>query len=57
MRRYNYYRILEQLPTRVLVESIKRPSRMMTRTHVALHLIALRRRGAIYTVNYLEKNQ
>ena len=57
MRRYSYYRLLEQLPTRVLVENIKRPSRMMTRTHVALHLIALRRRGAMHTVNYSEQNQ
>ena len=56
MRRYSYYRLLEVMPTQALTASVCNPSPYMNKTHIALHLIALRNRGALHTVDYLEKN-
>jgi len=57
MRRYSYYRLLEVMPTHALAASVCTPAPYMNKTHIALHLIALRNRGALHTVNYLEQNQ
>lgn len=41
-----YLSLLAGLPTRVIQESMTNPTDYMTRTHILLHGIVLRRRGA-----------
>ncbi len=44
-RKTLYLRALEGQPTEWLVASMRDPSRYMTRVHIALHALALRRRA------------
>lgn len=42
----HYLSLLAVLPTHVIQESMANPTEYMTRTHILLHGIVLRRRGA-----------
>ena len=42
----HYLSLLAALPTNVIQESMANPTEYMTRTHILLHGVVLRRRGA-----------
>lgn len=42
----HYLSLLAALPTHVIQESMANPTEYMTRTHILLHGVVLRRRGA-----------
>jgi len=50
-----YLSLLVELPTHVIQESMANPTDYMTRTHILLHGVVLRRRGA--EIPKLEKTQ
>ena len=50
-----YLSLLAELPTNVIQESMANPTEYMTKTHILLHGVVLRRRGA--EVPKLEKIQ